>query len=64
MPNLDALKLRGMAPPQRPPGPAGMMPPGMPVQRPQAPMAGMPPQAPMPAPDPRLQQLYAQYGIR
>lgn len=60
MPNLDALRMRGMQPPQ---GQPGMPPQGMP-QRPMGTPQGMPPQAPMPAPDPRLQQLYAQYGIR
>jgi len=57
MPNLDALRMRGMQPP--PGAPPGMPPQGMP-QRPMA--QPMPPQAP--PVDPRLAQMYAQYGIR
>lgn len=75
MPNLDALRARATqglsgppatqgvrtggpvpgAPPMPPP--PGMMPPGPPPMAP-------PGAAPRPMPDPRLQQLYAQYGIR
>jgi hypothetical protein len=62
MPNLNALKMRGMqAQGGQAPGAPPAMPPGMPPQ-------GMPPRPPMPMPqqppDPRLAQLYGQYGIR
>jgi hypothetical protein len=60
MPNLDALKLRGVQQQatqgmQGPPATAGMAP---------RPMPQMPPQAPQTPPvDPRLAQMYARYGV-
>jgi hypothetical protein len=65
MPNLNALKMRGMQGQGGRPPMAGMNPPGMPpTPPPQAPMPMPQQQAPQPMPDPRLAQLYGQYGIR
>lgn len=70
MPNLDALRARQMPPGGAPTAPmrGGAMPPGPPDPRFAAmqppPGAAPQPMPPRPMPDPRLQQLYAQYGIR